>query len=195
MISDSSHFLNVRHSFVHSSVWSQELKLGPSNPPIWKWDVFWSDKRSSEVIFFGTRTFYLFILYCVNESFSLLDRRTRCYFVNAEQRFWNQKSFFFLSVPKDDAVIKCWNTPSLISHMLHIHILLWCSIYYAWFKLHYKLMHFNTRTFNKVHFIQRTYFAPDNSEKRYLTLKVGFCPYFLLLSFLRHPVPVDYRKM
>ena len=100
MISDSSHFLNVRHSFVHSSVWSQELKLGPSNPPIWKWDVFWSDKRSSEVIFFGTRTFYLFILYCVNESFSLLDRRTAAVLWMPNKDFGIRKVFSSLSAKR-----------------------------------------------------------------------------------------------
>ena len=155
--------------------------------------LIWQKKQRSN--FFWYKDFlFIYSLLCkwIFLPFGPADPLLFC---ECRTKILESEKFFFLSVPKDDAVIKCWNTPSLISHMLHIHILLWCSIYYAWFKLHYKLMHFNTRTFNKVHFIQRTYFAPDNSEKRYLTLKVGFCPYFLLLSFLRHPVPVDYRKM
>ena len=127
-------------SDVRSSVWSQELKLGPSNPPIWKWDVFWSDKRSSEVIFFGTRTFYLFILFWTGRLLLFCECRTK---------ILESEKFFLLSVPKDDAVIKCWNTPSLISHMLHIHILLWCSIYYTKFKLHFIQRAFSTDTILK----------------------------------------------
>ena len=120
--------------------------------------LIWQKKQRSN-FFWYKDVLFIYSLLC-KWVFLFFEPSDRCSFVNDEQRFWNQEKLFLLSVPKDDAVIKCWNTPSLISHMLHIHILLWCSIYYARFKLHYKLMHFNTRTFNKVHFVQCTYFLP-----------------------------------
>ena len=115
-------------------------------------------------------------------------------FCECRTKILESEKFFLLSVPKDDAVIKCWNTPSLISHMLHIHILLWCSIYYARFKLHYKLMHFNMRTFNKVHFVQYTYFPPWQFLKTLPHIQSWFLPLFSVTKFLSTPYTCRFQR-